>query len=39
MPDTGFFMIYAPDTDLTKNSRGGYSWTAGHKKKEKKLYT
>ena len=31
------FMICAPDTDVTENSHGGCSWTAGHKKKKKKI--
>ena len=27
-------MICIPDTDVTKNSYDGYTWTAGHKKRE-----
>ena len=32
----GLFMICAPDTDVTKNSYDGCTWTAGHKEKKKK---
>ena len=34
----GLFMIYAPDTDVTKNSHDGCSWTVGHKKFFLNLY-
>ena len=30
----GLFMIYAPETDMIKNSYDGYTWTAGYKKRE-----
>ena len=29
----GLLMICAPNTDVTKNSYDGYTWTAGHEKK------
>ena len=29
-------MICAPDTDVTKNSYDGCSWTAGHAREKKK---
>ena len=28
----GLLIIYAPDTDVTENSHGDCSWTAGHAK-------
>ena len=31
----GLFIINAPDTDVTENSHGDYSLTAGHEKEPK----
>ena len=30
----GLFVVWAPDTDVTDNIYGDYSWTVGHEKKE-----